>query len=83
MNHLEHEDGSPRRIASHTVWEVVRQEIQESFQMVAGKFPSDKCELDIEVVEEIVSWERQRVGEGPDMPDLPWPSSMVHTFLQK
>ena len=40
MNHLEHEDGSPRRVATTTVWEAVRTDIAAAFASVAGPLPA-------------------------------------------
>lgn len=54
MNHLEHEDGSPRRLASATVWQDVRRDVQAAFESVAGPFPTgERCPLAPQVEEEV------------------------------
>ena len=46
MNHLEHVDGSPRRIASVAAWRAARSDIVAAFEAVAGPMPrGPRCPL--------------------------------------
>jgi dienelactone hydrolase len=58
MNHLEHEDGSPRRIVSVTQWRSIREAVVAAFESVAGPLPlswpaSRTVPLDMSIDEEV------------------------------
>jgi dienelactone hydrolase len=54
MNHLEHEDGAPRRIESVTAWASTRKDVATAFQSVTGPLPSgERCPLDPIIDEEV------------------------------